>query len=131
MRGKVGVAFDGLWWVFWLCAAAVSTSILTIDGLSYNQTRASCAFCWISWCGRGRSGGSGAARRGGLEAAGQCRAAACGVLVTCSAAAPRPAFPPSCTHPCAHFCVRPPPCRRVLWTLSLVISIREMQGFEY
>lgn len=50
VRGKVGAAFDGLWWIFWLIAAAVATSILTVDNYSINQTRASCAFCWISWC---------------------------------------------------------------------------------
>lgn len=49
IRGKFSAAVDGLWWVFWLAAAAVATSILTEEGWSINQTRASCAFCWITW----------------------------------------------------------------------------------
>lgn len=51
-RGKLAAVIDGLWWVFWLAAAAVSTNVLTMQGWSINQTRASCAFCWISWYAR-------------------------------------------------------------------------------
>ena len=39
---------DGLLVILWLCAAAVATSILTVDDLGGSRTRASCAFCWIT-----------------------------------------------------------------------------------
>ena len=47
IRGKVSAVLDGVWWVLWLIAAAVATSIIVDSGNS--RTRASCAFCWITW----------------------------------------------------------------------------------
>ena len=114
VRGKVSAAIDGLWWVFWLAAAAVATSILT-DGFSINQTRASCAFCWISWCG--------------------CNGCYCIDACHLRAAAAGAAAPPAwrstrltaqCPKGCT--CRLPPALRRALWTLSLIISMREAKG---
>ncbi|PRW44363.1 ABC transporter ATP-binding [Chlorella sorokiniana] len=68
IRGKVSAAIDGLLVLFWLIAAAVATSILTVDDWSGSRIRSSVAFCWITF---------------------------------------------------------------VLWIFSLVISIREMSGYEY
>jgi hypothetical protein len=47
IRGTVSAVLDGVWWVLWLIAAAVATSIIVDSGNS--RTRASCAFCWITW----------------------------------------------------------------------------------
>lgn len=49
IRGKVSAVIDGLLVLFWLIAAAVCTSILTVDDWSGSRIRASCAFCWITW----------------------------------------------------------------------------------
>lgn len=48
IRGKVSTAIDGVLVGLWLVAAAVATSILTVDDLGGSRTRASCAFCWIT-----------------------------------------------------------------------------------
>ncbi len=49
VRGKVSAVVDGVWWVFWLAAAAVATNLLTGRLTDNSRTRASCAFCWITW----------------------------------------------------------------------------------
>ncbi|KAI3428598.1 hypothetical protein D9Q98_007421 [Chlorella vulgaris] len=49
VRGKVSAVVDGVWWVFWLAAAAVATNLLTGRFTDNSRTRASCAFCWITW----------------------------------------------------------------------------------
>ncbi|KAL4418641.1 hypothetical protein ABPG77_005378 [Micractinium sp. CCAP 211/92] len=48
-RGKVAAIIDGLWFIFWLAAAGVSTHLLTNEVTNNGRTRASCAFCWITW----------------------------------------------------------------------------------
>ena len=49
IRGKVSAVVDGLWFVFWLAAAALTTNLLTDSDTNNSRTRASCAFCWITW----------------------------------------------------------------------------------
>lgn len=48
IRGKVSAVIDGLLVLFWLIAAAVATSILTVDDWSGSRINSSVAFCWIT-----------------------------------------------------------------------------------
>mgnify|MGYP001810623171 CR=1 FL=1 len=48
IRGKVSAVIDGLWFIFWLSAAAVATDIVA-NGGSNSRLNASCAFAWITW----------------------------------------------------------------------------------
>ena len=49
IRGKASALLDGLWWCFWLSAAAVATSLLTVDGWRGSRVESCVAFSWISW----------------------------------------------------------------------------------
>jgi hypothetical protein len=46
----VALVVDGVWWVFWLVAAALVSDVLdSLGGYSGSRIKASVAFSWLAW----------------------------------------------------------------------------------